>query len=104
VGGELRTGKMLSVLLYWQPPPTANLTAFVHLVGVAGSPVWAQSDHPPFRSARDVYLLDLASVPAGTYAIEIGLYDASTGQRAPIEDSGQPVGDSTILTQVSITG
>lgn len=104
VSGELRTGGTLSLRLYWQTPPTANLTAFVHVVGVAGSPVWAQNDHPPTAPGRDVYLIDLASVPAGTYAIQIGLYDTSTGKRVPIVDGGQPVGDSTILTQVSISG
>ncbi len=105
--GELRTGSTLTVLLFWQQP-NSGLTTFVHLIGPAkpdGSTLWTQDDHPP-AAGRDVYHLDLSSVPPGQYMVEIGLYDAKTNQRAPITDltTGKTPGDSYTLATISIRG
>jgi hypothetical protein len=41
--------------------------------------------------------------PTGEYVVEVGMYDASTGQRLPIYSGGQRVeGDSLLLTTVQV--
>lgn len=111
VEGETRTGSVLNVLLFWDHAPKDGLKGFVHLIGsprADGSPLWTQDDHPPRpsdgSSGRDVFRLDLASVPPGDYDIEIGLYDPNTTQRFPILDrtSGKSIGDSTVIAHVRI--
>ena len=73
------------------------------------SPVWAQRDeqpdidHPTDRwvpGERVVSDFDLslpADAPADTYSLVIGLYDVNTGQRFPVNRSGQPAGDAITL-------
>lgn len=100
----------LTVLLFWQPETTTHDTVFVHLIGAnnpaTGTSLWTQADHPPvpFDTApRDVYTLDLTGVPAGTYRIEIGLYDPTSGQRQTLIDgNGKLLGDSALLASVSV--
>jgi hypothetical protein len=111
IDGEKRSGSVLNVLLYWDHMPKDGLKVFVHLIGAVksdGSPLWTQDDHPPQLTGgdlgRDVYHLDLATVPPGDYAIEIGLYDPNTLQRLPILDksSGHTVGDSYLIAHIKI--
>lgn len=105
LSGLRRSGGVLTVLLFWQRLPDAQLTTFVHLIGPSkadGNPLWAQEDHPP-KPGRDIYTLDLASVPLGMYHIEIGLYNPATSQRIPITTaSGQALGDSYQLDTVTV--
>ncbi|MEP7289847.1 MAG: glycosyltransferase family 39 protein [Chloroflexota bacterium] len=106
--GEQRVGSTLTVLLFWQRPPTENLKTFVHLIGspkADGSPVWAQNDHVPSAPGRDVYPISLTAVIAGSYTLEIGLYGATTGQRSTVIDagSGKVLGDSYTLTSITIS-
>lgn len=95
----------LTVWLYWRPLDTTPdpLKIFVHLLGVVnpatGSPLWTQDDHYPQNGRiatdnwstdtiyRDVYVLPLAGVPAGSYSLEIGFYDPVTNQRLPVGES-----------------
>ncbi|MBX3085002.1 MAG: glycosyltransferase family 39 protein [Anaerolineae bacterium] len=99
-------GGTLTLLLFWDVAPDPALTTFVHLIGTPkpdGSPLWAQKDHPPQAPGRDLYLLDLANVPAGHYQLEIGLYDAMTKTRATIVDEEKRVlGDSTVLMEIDL--
>lgn len=103
--GPMRSGSALTVLLFWEKLPAANLTTFVHLVGPLrpdGSPIWTQHDHPP-SGERDIYRLDFAGVPPGEYRIEIGLYDLATAARALISDPvGMPLGESYALTPLTV--
>jgi hypothetical protein len=105
--GHPKTGSPLTVLLYWEGKPDPNLTTFVHLVGAPkadGSPLWTQEDHPPQVPGRDLYHLDLAAVPAGSYTILVGLYDPKTNTRVSIVDgqSNKTVGDAATLTQLDV--
>jgi hypothetical protein len=92
----------LTVILFWAGGAQTSDTVFVHLIGAinpaSGSPLWSQQDHPPLNAARDVYTLDLTRVPAGTYRIEVGLYDPATGVRQSLLDAdGASLGDSALL-------
>ena len=101
---QVHSGNSLQVDLFWQAQCllTQDYTVFVHLLGPynpsTGGPVWAQDDtypvqggHPtsrwlPGQVVPDRHPLDLpAGMPAGTYQIEVGLYDASTGARVPVD-------------------
>ncbi len=98
--GALRPGDTFSVTLYWQAQTAAALdyTVFVHLVGAEGK-VWAQSDAWPQggvapttswlaeQTIVDVHTLTLPDdIPAGTYTLFVGMYDAGSGGRAPLYD------------------
>ncbi len=81
-------GRPLEITLYWRPlrPLEANCTSFVHLLDSAGEKI-AQHDAPPGgvyyptslwqpgEILRDRHLLNLpSSLPAGPYALRVGLY------------------------------
>jgi hypothetical protein len=110
-GGEVR------LTLFWQAEeqPAGLYTAFVHLIGPAGSNV-AQDDRWPAYTPsstwaagqviRDEYAISLPEdAPAGGYQIAVGLYDASTGLRLAMTDAaGAPVPDNRLVlpAQVSV--
>ncbi len=104
-----QTAHHLTVLLFWQPGTQSGDTLFVHLIDTinpaSGSPLWAQDDHPPLMAARDVYQLDLANIPPGSYRLEIGLYDpVNPAQRRQWLDAEQhAIGDSILLTIINLT-
>jgi 4-amino-4-deoxy-L-arabinose transferase-like glycosyltransferase len=87
-------GGVLTLLTYWrvERPVSAPLKAFVHLLGQSDTPV-AQHDRlgspPRGWTARDLIVqkhtmsipIDL---PDGQYAVQVGLYDSTTGDRLPV--------------------
>ncbi len=91
------------VLLYWEPLSQTDtaLTGSVQLIGAAnpatGSPLWSQDDHAPQEGRiettdwtvgdiyRDVFTLDVSTVPAGTYEVVARLYDPVTGERIEVD-------------------
>jgi hypothetical protein len=93
-------GGTLYVRLYWlvDARPEADWTVFLHLLGqpkADGNPLWAGKDSPPgnaslptsrwrpgWRIIDEYALLLPANLPAGSYNIEIGMYQAD-GQRLP---------------------
>jgi len=118
--GEVRAGKTLTVDLYFEAQErlAQDYTVFVHLLGpynaTTGGPVWAQDDsyplggeHPtsrwlPGEAVPDQHRLHVPpGALSGTYQIEIGLYDASTGERLPV--AGSPEG-RILLGDVQIVG
>jgi hypothetical protein len=113
------SGGKVTVDLFWeaQRPVDRDYTVFVHLLGgynpATGGPVWAQDDgypldggHPttrwlPGRTIADRHTLVLpAEIPSGVYSIEVGLYDALTGERLSVVDSDQ---DRILIGEVQIT-
>ena len=117
--GGVRAGATLTVDLFWhaQGPLEKNYTVFVHLLGpynpATGGPVWAQDDsqplgggHPtsrwqPGQTVPDRHSLDVpGNTPPGEYQIEVGLYEASTGVRLPVDG-----GDETriLLEPIQVT-
>lgn len=96
---KLTPGEDFTLELFWRPlnSSTSSLTVFTHLLGPPredGSIMWGGQDHPPQEGRadttlwetgvllRDVYHLNIpAGAPAGTYSVEIGLYDPGDGTR-----------------------
>ncbi len=104
--------------LYWRAdaPLETSYTAFVHLLGTqfnAGQNnyLWGQVDRvpcdgacpttawPPDEAVADGYRvpIDPSALP-GRYKIEVGLYDAATGDRLALADGA----DSIILAEVEV--
>jgi hypothetical protein len=102
-------GDILVVRLYWQVDtrPSGDWTTFNHLIGPAkadGSSLWAGYDSQPgggsLPTSRwqpgwriiDEYPIPLpADLPAGSYTLEIGLYQPA-GARLPVDGSGVILG------------
>ncbi|MCB0057758.1 MAG: glycosyltransferase family 39 protein [Caldilineaceae bacterium] len=96
----LAPGMSLPVALEWRAAqrPSADLTAFVHLIGPDGSLV-AQHDKAPLDGfypttgwtpetvLAESYMLHLPDTLApGSYRLDVGWYDAATGERALTEE------------------
>lgn len=100
IGGDVpdrivHPGETLPVTLYWRSLGTmdTSYTVFVHLLNPRNQVV-SQRDEAPVQGTRPTtswvpgeYLVDVhdlaidATVPPGTYQIEVGLYDPRSGQR-----------------------
>jgi len=93
----------LHLTLYWQAlrAPTKNYTVFTHLLD-AGDKVVAQQDNPPVGGTaptlgwapgqviRDEYELKLRGEPESEeLTLEVGLYDAATGERLGLVGESQ---------------
>ena len=98
-----RPGETVAVTLQWQvtDPPNRALTTFVHL-GDPLNPPLAQGDGIPLggdyptrlwaagERFSDRYQLDIpADIVPGTYPVNIGFYDPSTGVRLPLNIDGE---------------
>lgn len=119
-----RPGDRLALDVYWYPLRTSNINfnSFLHIS--AGGPPIAQADklHPGGRAIRewwtpDGYILDEyrltlpPDMPAGEYALYIGLYtyepslagDNPNGYRPPVTNAdGQPLGDAVPLGTIRV--
>lgn len=76
----------VEVWLYWSDAPDAPLAASIQLLGewnpTQNNPIWAQSDQrlqPTLNLQRDLHMLSLQGVPAGTYRLIVKLYQPETG-------------------------
>ena len=100
---NLAPGETLTLTTVWQAqqPMTTDYTAFAHLVDEAGQG-WAGDDHQPYQGlyptsawgagemVRETFSLTVpADAPPGLYHLQVGWYDAATGERLPVgeEDS-----------------
>jgi hypothetical protein len=92
--------KTAQVILYWRALAQMNTsyTVFVHLLDAQGKVIAAgdatpgNGDFPTTGWIEDEYITDahtlsLENVPAGSYQIEIGVYDPVTGARLKTTDS-----------------
>jgi hypothetical protein len=97
---DLELGAPPRLTLRWQALTEidASYTVFVHLLD-EDSRLWAQSDSVPGRGTlpttgwvpgkivTDEHEISIsAEAPSGDYVIEIGIYDADTGQRLSVTD------------------
>ena len=113
---QVEPGGFLRLTLYWRARQrmTVSYTVFTHLLGKDGS-IWGQRDNIPVKGSypttgwvegeviTDEYELPVKSdAPPGDYQIEVGIYDAATGQRLPVFDEGgaRLPGDRILLDQV----
>jgi hypothetical protein len=109
-------GAALRVQLTWQARqrPTADYTAFVHILGPDGQLV-AQRDQPPlqgfyptgqwrphFPLAEEIEVPLPAERTPGSYRVLVGLYDPATLQRLPITQQGAPAGDAFVAGEFTI--
>jgi len=91
---------------------TADYTVFTHLLGPDGTMTGQQDRQPvggrypttvwaPGEVVTDVYAIAVAAAAApGAHRLEVGMYDAETGSRLPVD--GAP-DDAVTLQTVSIT-
>jgi len=102
----------LRLTLYWRvlAPMEISYTVFTHLLNANGQ-LWAQKDNPPVRGSYpttewrvgetivDKYDIVIPpNAPAGQYEVEVGLYDATTGQRLPLlDETGQRQDERVLL-------
>jgi hypothetical protein len=109
-----RAGGNLKLALYWQALAAneRSYTVFVHLLASNGQ-VAAQKDSTPGDGAlattswlpgefiTDPYSLTLPdSLPPGSYQIEIGMYDPTSGARLPVSGTGDgQAGDRVLLPE-----
>lgn len=110
---RLKPGDTLNVSIYWNAERvmTETYQSFVHLVYPEGQ-IWAQSDHlnpagfptnlwPTDRYIKDQHRLVLPpDLPAGEYAISVGIYTLRNDQRLLVHwaESGSRT-DNVILTR-----
>jgi hypothetical protein len=103
----------LRLTLYWRvlTPMETSYTVFTHLLDANGQ-LWAQKDNPPVRGSYpttewrvgemvvDKYDIVIPlDAPSGHYELEVGLYDATTGQRLPLLDKrGQKQNERVLLS------
>lgn len=113
----LHAGDHVKLTLYWRALKTMDTSykVFTHLLG-SDNKIVGQSDALPLNGARpttswapgeifaDTYEFDVdASAPAGTYQIEIGMYNAETSVRLPTFDAqGNPAGDRLLLEELPL--
>lgn len=108
----LGPGATLPVSLTWHATtrPAADLTIFLHLIGPDGSLV-AQHDKAPLDGffptsgwtlgtvLTDNYMLQLPdTLLPGRYRLDVGWYDATTGERVPTEEGD----DAAILAEWTV--
>jgi hypothetical protein len=114
---QIRPAEVVQVTLHWQAlqEMAVSYTVFTHLLDPVGQ-IWGQMDSDPWRGKApttswmvgevitDPYeILVDADAPPGPYAIEIGMYDASTGRRLPAFVDGQrEEGDRLLLHEVMV--
>jgi hypothetical protein len=114
---KLKPGQTLHLTLYWQALASMeqSYTVFTHLLD-ENNQVWGQKDGIPANGMRpttgwaqgeiiiDKYDIPIQmDVPPGQYILEIGMYQAETGQRLQIaNDEGQVVDDRVLLKEITI--
>jgi 4-amino-4-deoxy-L-arabinose transferase-like glycosyltransferase len=116
---QVNPGDALQLTLYWQAleEMEASYTVFTHLLD-ADNQIWGQMDSIPARGQApttswvegevitDKYEMAVdPDAPTGKYVIEIGVYDAKTGERLLVHQmAGQPVGDHILLEKIEVVG
>ena len=105
--------EVIPLVLFWRTRSALDIsyTAFVHLVDQTGRPVLFADDEPdggrrpttswtPSETIADLHnVLIPPTLPPGRYGIHVGLYDALTGRRLPVEP---PHAEGLLLTTVAV--
>ncbi|MFN8474269.1 MAG: glycosyltransferase family 39 protein [Anaerolineae bacterium] len=115
---SVKPGANVELTLYWHPQGRLDksLKVFTHVVGPDGKIV-GQADAIPVNGGRPTtgwrpgeYIADHYVIPLdrnaapGRYQIEVGLYDAATGERLPVKVDGAAVeGGQVFLGPVDVT-
>lgn len=109
---SLAPGETLELTLFWRCERTLpkSYTVFTHLLGPDQAQVWGGKDNrpqdgyypttawKPGETIVDRYLLPADRLaPPGDYLLEVGLYDAESGERLPVLEAGKTTGDRALL-------
>ena len=110
---ELKAGGTLALKLYWKAlaEMDTSYTVFIHLLD-AEDKIWGQHDNLPGNGSlpttgwlpgeviADAYEVPIQpETPPGSYVIEVGIYQAETGQRLPIINQKEQVVDNRVLLE-----
>jgi mannosyltransferase len=113
---EIMPGDILQLTLFWQAlvPMDERYKVFTHVLDDHGHLV-GQRDAEPGGGVKittiweagerivDKYGLPvLPGTPPGDYTVEIGMYALSNGQRLPVMEGDQAVGDHIVLQKVRV--
>jgi len=113
---ELKAGDTLSLTLYWKAlaEMDTSYTVFIHLLD-GEDKIWGQRDSLPGNGSlpttgwltgeviADAYNVPIhPEAPPGPYSIEIGMYQAETGQRLSVFGEEERVSRDSILLQKAI--
>jgi 4-amino-4-deoxy-L-arabinose transferase-like glycosyltransferase len=114
---EINVGEVLNLTLYWQAQKRMgkSYTVFTHLLDTQNQ-IWGQKDSIPVSGnypttdwwegevVVDEYEIPLRTdAPAGEYRIEIGIYDAMTGERLSVfTRQGQRLSGNRILLETPV--
>ncbi len=113
----LTGGDRVKLTLYWRALKTmdTSYTVFTHLLN-RDNKIYGQQDRLPLAGARpttswapgeifvDEYEFDVApDAPAGTYQIEIGMYNSADAKRLSVFDAnGNPIGDRILFPELRV--
>ncbi len=115
--GRLRPGDSLAVTACWEGlrPMTQDATVFVHLIGPHNDRVAERTTYPGLgrfptslwpvgRAFCDVYRMRLYdwAAPGTRYWLEVGLFDAQSGERWPARHTDGSSADPPIVGQVVV--
>lgn len=110
-------GEVLRITLYWEAlaPMTEDYTVFVHLLGEGTDSIWGQRDAQPGNGqfptsrwetgqiVRDDYEITVAEAAPLVCILEVGLYNADTGQRLAVLDAdGRAYDNRALLNKVRV--
>ena len=114
---EINVGEALRLTLYWQAQKRMgkSYTVFTHLLDTQNQ-IWGQKDNVPVSGSYpttdwwegevvfDEYEVPVRTdAPAGEYRIEIGMYDATTGERlSAFTSQGQQFSEKRILLETRL--
>jgi len=111
----VRPGHAIQLTLYWQAlhEMSVSYTVFTHLLD-AEEGLWGQMDSIPLRGeapttswvsgevVTDEYEIVVdTDAPPGEYVIEVGMYDASTGERLPVYDTSAELEGHRVLLEAT---
>ena len=113
---QMSSGQPIEINLYWRALAKMNrdYTLFIHVINAGGQRV-AQRDLPvrfadyptsrwqPNELVIDTADFELPALPKGTYKLNIGLYDAASGQRMPIRGAAPGTDQASELLTLSLT-
>jgi len=113
----VKPGETLHLTLYWQAlaEMSASYTVFTHLLD-KDNHIWGQKDSLPGDGtlpttgwvegefiADEYDIVVKPETPTGEYMLEIGMYEAATGQRLPVVDErGETLGDRIVLGPIRV--
>jgi len=116
---SVRAGEELHLTLFWEArqPVSKRYIVFAHLVDATGK-IWGQKESLPGGGTRptdswqpgvlivDNYAIPVdAGAPTGSYQLEVGMYDAASGQRLLVLDAqGHPQDHGIVIKPILVNG